>query len=248
MMADNIKMKVASGSEADRGYTVHVGLAPIRDVYDKLPVSVRQFLQLNPDIAIVGGFIRAIVAGEEPKDLDLAIVGDRITAYHAAQRLVSMAATWCHTTYLPNCVQIEIPGWDIPIQILERRRNSVVETLASFDFTICKTAMWFVGGYGKLGPDDTGLMWATHPDFLRDTEAKNLHYAPESALRRDTFAGTCLRRALKFAARGYHIDNTDLGQLILEIARTCLAPTDGDSEWVARFYDRMIEHGAGDSQ
>jgi hypothetical protein len=194
-------------------------------VLKKLPTGVKFALEKCPDLALVGGFIRAVVADEEPKDIDLAFVGplshlDRlINIGHFTRHLQDAAGVQtgcyhpaCALRKLPNCTEITHPSIEWPIQILDRMKPTVVETLESFDFNITQAAIFRTNdgkGWGGL------YNW----QWVMAVKNKELNYLPGAAEGANSWAAGSLLRALTFVERGYRLDEQSLGYLVFETVR-----------------------------
>jgi len=150
---------------------------------------------------LAGGFIRAIIAGEKPQDIDLFL-------NEPLGKLEAIANT------LPG-LKIHISGNAITvvrprmsIQFIHRWSYDTVDALIeSFDFTIAQTVVYYDGGKFE------GCCAA---DFYEDLAARRLVYTHP---RRDEEAGGSMLRVLKFYQRGYRIPLESLSGVIARIAQ-----------------------------
>jgi hypothetical protein len=176
----------------------------LRHVVSRLPKDVRNLLKDNRDTYLAGGFIRAVVAGEVPNDIDL--FGD------SKSRLEQIASTFCegregsrlHKSQ--NAVTILTPA-RMPVQFITRWTFLVPRQCAdSFDFTVCKSVVWFSHGVWKSICDDR---------FYQDLAARRLTYTSPI---RDEEAGGSMLRAIKYVKRGYSIQPASLGAVIARLS------------------------------
>lgn len=188
----------------------------LRNVVQHLPKDVRKQLSRNPNKLFVGGgFIRAIVAGEKPSDIDM--FGDtkerlnRISGYLQQDRIGSKT----HTT--KNAITLLSPE-RMPVQFITRWLFSKPEDLvASFDFTVCQ-AVVFYDGVTKQWSSSIG------EGFYTDLAAKRLTYTFPV---REEEAGGSMLRVMKYVKRGYNIQIDSLAGVIsrltdkVEIEKAC---------------------------
>lgn len=184
----------------------------LRFVAQKTPKDIRDLLTANPRMLMIGGgFIRAVIAGEEPSDID--IFGpsqeflEGIANILAAKRNENGADTRVHKT--KNAITV-ITSNRIPIQFITRWTfNKAQDLVASFDFTVCQAVFYRMG-------NQSNSPWASSigERFYSDLAAKRLHY---TAPVREEEAGGSMLRVLKYAKRGYSIQVTSLGGVIARL-------------------------------
>lgn len=169
----------------------------LKKVRDALPGEVNEALfKNNGKLFLAGGFIRAIVAGEAPNDIDL--FGKSPTW------LDDIAEGFSSDTKIPrwsrsvsnNAITMKRNGIITPVQFTTRWTYSEPEEIINgFDYSVCRAVVWV----------DSDKMWQglVDEDFYHDLLSKRLRWKnPHSA---NDSAGSMLR-ALKFMKRGYSID------------------------------------------
>lgn len=176
-----------------------------RRVVQLLPRVVRENLlhdaEQSSKVFLGGGFIREIISGGDPRDIDL-FVDSRESAHKLRDKLRTDVDQSFKTD---NAITIVRPV-GLPIQIITRWLYSDAQSLAdSFDFTVCKCVLWREGGEWKSLVSD---------DFYADLAAKRLRYtSPE----REEESGGSMLRALRFNKRGYHIPPEELAKVIARL-------------------------------
>lgn len=183
----------------------------LRNVVQHLPKDVRKQLSRNPNKLFVGGgFIRAIVAGEKPSDIDM--FGDsierlnRISGYLQQDRIGSKT----HTT--KNAITLLSPE-RMPVQFITRWLFSKPEDLvASFDFTVCQ-AVVFYDGVTKQWSSSIG------EGFYTDLAAKRLTYTFPV---REEEAGGSMLRVMKYVKRGYNIQIDSLAGVMARVTNAVI--------------------------
>jgi hypothetical protein len=151
-----------------------------------------------------GGFIRAIVAGESPSDIDL-FVPDQYTADTLADFFANSASPLKPVVHR-SVNAITIRGEGRPIQIITRWKYSNPEdVIRSFDYTLSQAVLW----------RDTFNGWQTlgSLDFEEDVINRRLVYT--SPQREEEKAGSLIR-LFKFYKRGY---TPELGTVAAVCAR-----------------------------
>ena len=179
-----------------------------KDVVDRvvaaLPLPIKRMLRMS-GLFLAGGFIRSIVEGEVPKDVDI-WVPSREEGVHWARLLGGALRRGSFAT--PNAITISFP--DTAIQFITRWTFSDPVTLiSSFDFTIAQAVVWFDKVEGKW----RGMCAET---FLEDVGGKRLVY--KSPVREEDAAGSLLR-VNKFVARGYTISDEDMGRVAARVVK-----------------------------
>lgn len=183
----------------------------------KLPKFLAEELK-SGSAYIAGGFIRAVIAHEEPSDIDL-FVRDRDTAEALATRLEEDNGE-LYRVVTDNAITLYDHGrlGRIPIQIITRWFYSDPhELVMEFDFTICQAAVWYVPAMGE-GSLAMKAYWnsVASDGFYPDLAAKRLTY---TAPARNEDAGGSILRVLKYYRRGYTIPLTDMGLVIARLMK-----------------------------
>lgn len=170
----------------------------------KLPKSIAELLLHNPGtLFLAGGFIRAAIAREEARDIDLfstskeqaKSVATRYAAADPKRRLIETDNAFT------------IVGDKLPVQFIHRWTfASPEECVKSFDFTIARAAIWNSRGMLLSFCDDS---------FYPDLAGKRLVYCKPI---RNEDAGGSMLRVLKFYQRGYRIPLASLGAVLARIS------------------------------
>lgn len=174
----------------------------------RLPTDIRSLLTDYEGLLFVGGgFIRAVIAGEKPSDIDIFGPSKQVLE-DAAKKLAERRGenTRLHTTR--NAITVISMG-RITIQFITRWTFSDPRECArSFDFTICQAVIWRgPNGYASWCPET----------FYTDLAARRLVYTMPS---RDEEAGGSLMRVLKFTRRGYNVQVESLGRVVARLAKS----------------------------
>ncbi len=137
----------------------------------KLPKDVRSLL-MEHKIYLAGGFIRAVIAGEELSDIDLFGEGRDFLEARATALALSRKGRVYETK---NAFTVLAAG-RTPVQFIHRWQfHNWMDLLNSFDFTIAKAVLWYqpemasaIPGAGDLPP-----LWksGTAPTFYPDLAA-----------------------------------------------------------------------------
>lgn len=168
-----------------------------------LPASVQRVLRVS-GLFLAGGFIRSVVEGEKPKDIDL--FGP---THQDLERYSELLAGTRGRLKTNNAISIQLP--EIQVQfILRWLFNHPEDVIRSFDFTIAQAVVWFDRGAGTFG-EWKGLCAET---FLEDVAGKKLIYT--SPTREEDAAGSLLR-VNKFLGRGYRISDEDLAKVVARV-------------------------------
>lgn len=170
-------------------------------VLRRVPRDVR-YLVKEKQLFLADGFIRAIIAGESPSDIDL--FGASVASLKLdAINLAIARSGKIHET--DNALTVLTPGKRLPIQFITKwlyPPGSQEKLLAEFDFTIAQAVIWY---------DNSGWHSAIGEGFYRDLAAKRLVYTFPA---RTEAAGGSLLRARKFLMRGYNIQAEALAGVI----------------------------------
>ena len=183
-----------------------------RHVVQRVPKDIREMLTSNAKVMFLGGgFIREIVAGGEPVDIDI-FTDTLARAQLAADDLIKRrggekSGTRKHVS--KNAITVITPN-RLPVQFITRWTfDKPYDLVRSFDFTVCQAALWRDG-------KATNAEWKTltHRDFYRDLAGRNLVYTNPV---REEEAGGSMLRVLKFVRRGYRIQVTSLGKVMTRV-------------------------------
>jgi hypothetical protein len=181
----------------------------LRYVVERLPRDIRQLLTENPrKLFLGGGFIRAIIAGEEPSDIDL--FGPNVDFLNAVAALIKerRGDTKVHTS--KNAITV-LTANRIPVQLITRWLfDDAKQLVGSFDFTVCQAAVWRAG-------NQCTSPWQSEigASFYIDLAGRRLVYTSPV---REEEAGGSLLRVIKYVRRGYSIQVTSLGAVIARLA------------------------------
>lgn len=179
-------------------------------VVRRLPKDVRKLLSDNPGrLFLGGGFIRALIAGETPNDIDLFGESKDFLIGLARSLEASRGAETTRLHITKNAVTVISQG-RLTIQFITRWVfDNPKDCVASFDFTVCQAAVWRKGA-------SLGDPWqsARAPRFYEDLAARRLVY---TSPRRDEEAGGSLLRVIKYIRRGYVIQTDSLASVIARL-------------------------------
>ena len=186
-------------------YDLHYVLA-------RVPKDVRELVR-NRGLAIAGGFVRAVIAGEKPSDID--VWGpSKVALRAAAMELAGTRGVRMHETH--NAYTIVVGGrmavqfvhrWCFGREPLEgpgrdEDGTNLDALLNSFDFTVAQA--------GIQSLDRRAWVGLVGERFYPDLASRRLYYvAPE----RHEDAGGSLLRVRKFLQRGYHIEIDSLARV-----------------------------------
>jgi len=183
-----------------------------RRVVQTIPKDIREMLSSNAKVMFLGGgYIREIVAGGNPVDLDI-FTDTLVRAQLAADDLIKRrggekSGTRKHVS--KNAVTVITPN-RLPVQFITRWTfDKPHDLVCSFDFTVCQAALW---RDGKTSNSEWKTL--THRDFYRDLAGRNLVYTNPV---REEEAGGSMLRVIKFVKRGYRIQVTSLGQVMTQV-------------------------------
>lgn len=173
----------------------------VRKVVMSLPDKTREMIRRNPGVAVLaGGYIRAIVTGEQTRDIDVfftaksearrcmensdfAYVEERDLYYHSEEKDQEIQAVWRYPFQHPV---------DVPNQ---------------FDYTVVKAAIWFETS------KNPGFKSACHERFYRDLARKELVYISD----REVEQNSGFPRLLKYISYGYKIGPESLAEVITKM-------------------------------
>ncbi len=182
----------------------------LNHVVRRLPKDIRALLsKYHGNLFVGGGFIRAVVAGEQPSDIDLfGVSKDLLVAIAKELQGTRGGKENCLLHHTKNAVTV-ISNGRITVQFITRWTYSTLdEVTASFDFTVCQAAIGR-GGVEKNAP------WVSQASdrFYQDLAARRLVYTHPI---RDEEAGGSLMRSIKYMKRGYTMQ---IGSLAGVVAR-----------------------------
>jgi hypothetical protein len=166
----------------------------------RCPQPVLELVKKHPaTVFVAGGFIRAVIAGEEVNDIDLFAPNKKLAKAFAEE--LARSEEKIHES--DNAYTVKVGK--MPIQFIHRWTfDSADALIASFDFTIAGAAFWFDGGWQSM----------CHADYYADLAAKRLIYTQPQ---RNEDAGGSMLRVLKFYQRGYRIPLNSLGAVIARL-------------------------------
>jgi hypothetical protein len=167
---------------------------------------------------LAGGFIRATIVGEEPKDIDL-FVRSKDEAIQVAHALSKDG----HALVTPNAITLRA-GYPVPVQVIHRwTYQNARELLDSFDFTVARACIEVdAGGRGDGLCDER---------FYRDLAARRLIYR---APIREEEPGGSLLRVLRFHAKGYRMPLADFAAVVNRACAKLDFCADQEAELLAR--------------
>lgn len=180
----------------------------IYKVLSALPLPVVRMLRMS-GLFLAGGFIRAVVAGEKPSDIDIFSPTVEVARRYAKILAASLGSNGAFES--PNAITISKS--EPTVQFITRWLfNDPVSLINSFDFTVAQASIHYEKFLGKW----VGL---AVDEFEPDTRGKILRYT--SPTREEDAAGSLLR-ANKFIARGYTISDEDLAKVVARVGVAAL--------------------------
>lgn len=211
--------------------TNKLSVGDLNRVIRNIPNDVRTMLKVNAGMCVGGGLIRSVVCGEKPQDIDVFGVSveqlQGASAALALQRKHGLSETgvpnetvrkeWVEQALAlsgnmryhvsKNAITLVCMG-RAPVQFITRWvYTSPDKIVQSFDFTVCKSVVWF---------DQARDTWDSEvdEDFYTDLAARRLVYT--SPIRNED-AGGSLMRVRKFLGRGYNIQAKALAGTIARL-------------------------------
>jgi hypothetical protein len=201
----------------------------LHHILSRTPRDVRDLLKANK-LFLTGGFIRAIIAGEKPSDIDL-LGPDKTALEMHAVNLANARSGRVHKT--DNALTVLSPP-KLPVQMITRWTYDDPEKLISeFDFTIVQAAIWYelVGEPPAPGENWKGEWKSVCSDgFYPDLAARRLVYTHPV---RHEDAGGSILRVIKYIKRGYNIQVPSLAGVVarftagLKISNDSISIIDG---------------------
>ncbi len=184
--------------------------AAINRLTTALRPAVCAFLREHPELYVTGGFVRDVLIGATPKDIDVVVVGEQ--QFDPAQLQVSFAGqgTTIITTEKAHTVHWgpdEVNQVAPPLQVIRRVWPSLPAVFASFDWTVCRAALgWH---------PDAGWLFTVGPEFWQDLQDRRLRFCATPST--DKFGGAAgsMYRLERFLTRGqgWHIRANDLAAM-----------------------------------
>jgi hypothetical protein len=164
---------------------------------------------------LAGGFIRATIAGEKVSDIDMFGISKDDLMRIAKDLTLSRKGRYFETK---NAITVLAPP-RFPVQFITRWLFSDANLLVeSFDFTVCKAAIWAerVADTVKDGVHTKKHKFHSliSDGFYADLAARRLVYTHPI---RDEEAGGSLMRAIKFVKKGYNIQAQSLAGVISRV-------------------------------
>lgn len=217
----------------------HLTSRDISKVMARVPDQVQNAMKRH-NLILGGGFIRAVVSGDEPSDIDL-FAPTSTSAGIAARELAHDLHVDIHQT--GNALTIT-PHHAKPIQIITKFYFADPTVLIRhFDFTVCQAAIFWVGHPDILTLEDMtrgGWDSVTGEAFYSDLASKELVYTEPSIDVAEP--GGSLYRTLKFIKREYYCPPETLAQITTALVRQFqlrFGPIEDDN--ILRFEQFIIE-------
>lgn len=186
------------------------------------------FEQFPGRVFVAGGFIRAVIAGEDPADVDL-FVASQTDADLVERRLSETYAVVARTANAVTMAPQNHHGLDV--QIITRWMYASAERLVrEFDFSVCAAAVWHEPNTGGRGPARERAHYAgiAHERFYPDLASKRLTYLEPQ---REEEVGGSMLRAMKYARKGYNVPLRSLAALRARVSEGAEA---GNGETLTR--------------
>lgn len=191
----------------------------LRFVVQRLPRDIRELLSTHAGKLFVGGgFIRAIIAGEEPHDIDM--FGDDAVRLEVIANDLAALRPGSRVHKSKNAITVITPD-RLPVQFITRWTfTNPGDLVASFDFTVCQAAIW------RSGRQSNDAWSSSISDrFYTDLAGRRLVY---TSPKREEEAGGSLLRVIKYVKRGYSIQVSSLGDVVARLAAAA-----GDPAYIA---------------
>jgi hypothetical protein len=171
-------------------------------VVSRIPKTLRELMKKN-NIYLAGGFIRALITGENPSDID--VLGESKEQLNGIRRDFFEAdyKEVYESIKTKNAVTIFASG-KLPIQLITRwLYDDPAKLIREFDFTIAQSVIWYSQSMAK---------WCSlcSDYFYCDLAAKRLRYTQPD---RNEDAGGSILRVLKFLRKGYKISPEELSKV-----------------------------------
>ena len=165
----------------------------VKAITASLPEPVAEVLSENPgDVVLAGGFVRDIIAGVEPSDVDM-FASRKVSA----SRFLTLARTYKITKSTTSIAEFAGP---LPIQVIWPKAEPLEHVATRFDFACC---------LGLVAYGDDGWYGKCHPTFYKDVKDRRL-----TLLGADKVRSRSLQRVLKLVAKGCSIEPEDLATIV----------------------------------
>lgn len=173
-------------------------------ILSRLPKDLHPFFVENQrQLFLAGGFVRAVIAGERPNDIDLFGSSEQLVSGIAKDIALKRKGRMFKTK---NAFTILAPP-RVPVQLIHRWTFvGPVDLVESFDFTIAQVAIWWEGDQWHSFCSDR---------FYADLAARRLYYT--APIRVEEVGGSLLRMK-KFLAAGYNIQTFSFGRFLARIS------------------------------
>jgi hypothetical protein len=176
-------------------------------VIDKVPSKVKVLMQKYPkELVLAGGFIRDLLVGDSPNDIDIFVNGNRGAAHAEtlAKEFSELAGKPVQKSDCAFNVKDEYFTQFIHIVQWPDTFDTPYYTVCSFDFTMAQASMFF----------DQTNGWDSYvtEGFYEDIADRKLRYCYPVNI----YGGKLspLTRAFKFVARGWKIDNNEIAAIV----------------------------------
>jgi hypothetical protein len=207
-------------------------------VLQSIPKDVRELVRRHR-LVIAGGFIRALIAREKARDLDL-FGSNAATLRSAAQALAASRGSRLHET--KNAITLIASGrlylqfitrWtyaDAAAIGVDTGRVDVERLLESFDFTVAQAGICW---------DAERKQWVGRVSdrFYQDLAARRLVYTRPV---RDEEAGGSLMRVRKFLGRGYSIQIQSFARVIARLVMGLDFTREPTEEWLGKLLTGLL--------
>lgn len=185
----------------------------LNHVVRRLPKDVRELMtKYQNSLFLGGGFIRAVVAGEQPSDIDLFGVSKELLNTIAKELQASRGGQdKCRLHISKNAITVISIG-RISVQFITRWTFARAEdVVSSFDFTVCQAGVWRDGA-----TRDAPWRSMASERFYYDLASRRLVYTFPI---RDEEAGGSMLRAIKYLKRGYTMQVDSLAGVISRLVK-----------------------------
>ena len=178
---------------------------------------------LEEDSYICGGYLRDLLIGKEPHDIDIFFtIPNEQKRWEKIEQITSKLLQSKKMQLLSRTENAVTIGWKAhpPIQLVAKiGEESLEDILDHFDFSVCMVGTQIY----RYSPED---IYAT-PRFYTDMLNKQLYYTGSS------HPGASLIRLVKFMQKGFTPDLTSLYDLINDIHDS------EDDDLIAGFYQEI---------
>lgn len=182
-------------------------------VCSRIPRDVRGLMVDTRGLMLAGGFIRSVIQGEKPKDIDLFGPSYEVIKNAAMRLAFNRQGSRLHETQ--NAITVITPE-RVPVQFIVRwMYDNPLALLKEFDFTICQAVVWYGQPAGTVDRH-AAYAWesAISDEFYPDLAARRLVY---TSPKREEAAGGSMMRVRKFLPRGYNIQPSSLAKVIARL-------------------------------